>query len=91
MGRGSMSMPEAGHGPLTRTDRRRGRGDAGQRPDAGRGQSGREGAPPSHVGLREPRALRGLGGGLPAGDRLVDGVASRLLGLDATLSPAVAV
>lgn len=43
---------------------------------------------PSHVGVQAPQALRRVGGGLHACDRLVEGIASGLLGLDATSSPA---
>ena len=41
--------------------------------------------------VQAPQALCGGGGGLQAGDRLVEGIASRLLGLQATSSPALAV
>ena len=43
---------------------------------------------PSHVGVEVTQALRGVGGGHQAGDWLVEGMASRLLWLDGTSSPA---
>lgn len=46
---------------------------------------------PAHMGMQAPQALRGVGGGLQAGDRLVEGIASGLLGLVATSSPAFTV
>lgn len=81
----ARTKSERGEGPLGRTDRwreGRGWGKAWNRTERGTGM------PPSHVGVQVPQALRGVGGGLHAGDRLVEGVASGLLGLDATSSPA---
>ena len=41
--------------------------------------------------VQAPQALRGVGGGLQAGDRVVEGITSWLLGLQATSSPALAI
>lgn len=67
------------------------REEAGKRPGCCKGQSRRECWLPSHVGVQAPQALRGVGGGLHVGDWLVEGIASGLLRLDATSSPAFSV
>lgn len=43
------------------------------------------------MGVQVPQRLRGVGGGVHAGNWLVEGEASCFLGLDATSSPAFAV
>lgn len=85
----AVNKPERGNGPLRQTDGKR--EEAGERPGCCKGQSRRECWLPSHVGVQALQALRGVGGGLHAGDWLVEGIASGLLRLDATSSPAFSV
>lgn len=66
-------------------------GEAGERPGTSQGQSPKEGMLPSHMGVQVPQTLCGVRGGLHAGDRLVEDIASGLLGLDTTSGPAFTV
>lgn len=77
----AANKPERGNGPLGRPGRSL----------CHKGQSRREGRLPAHMGVQAPKALHAVGSGLHAGDWLVEGIASRLLRLDATSSPAFSV
>ena len=90
-----MNKPQRGKG-ASQTDRHTREGERLQKgldvaKDRAEREGGRAGRLPSHIGVLAPQALRGGGCGLHAGGRLVEGVASWLLGLDATSSPAFTV
>lgn len=65
-----------------------GRGRQVRKGDRGRAEGGML---PCNMGVQVPQGLRGVGGGIHAGNWLIEGVASCFLGLDAASSPAFSV